>query len=410
MVVGRVGRAVVTRVVDRDRAVPEVGDPDLLAVAVEAAVGPEDLRLAVVLLREGGHGERRRSAALELHRDDLVVHDVVVRGVDAPPVVARAQRLDHRGLVGAVGDDRDGPDRPLLAQRAQVQAGSRVRAGRLERAVQAAVRGALGALLGPEVLERAEARDRRDPLARDVADPVQVVARLREQHGARRLLRAPRSAHVRVRVVPPADRLEVLHVDDLAQDARVDDRLHEVRVRHVAHDVAHAEQDTRGLDRVDDVATLLGARCERLLDQDRVALRRERHDRVAVLTVLGRDDDHVGEAGGRARGLVARCDQGLPVRELRDGGGVGVRRCRAGRHERALERARVGDRDQAGTVGVRGDPACVGLTTVAGAHEGDGHGCIIAGHERSLLRCGGCGESGWCGEGPGEYGFICYLL
>jgi len=74
-------------------ACEEVVDADGLAVAGELGAGAEHLGAAVPAPVERGHGKGGRGRAGVLQRDDLVVHGVVVAGVDAAAVRAGAQRL-----------------------------------------------------------------------------------------------------------------------------------------------------------------------------------------------------------------------------------------------------------------------------------------------------------------------------
>src|SRR5674476_665618 len=64
----------------------EVVDRDDLRIGRDLAVATEDPGVAAPQGGEGRHRERRRQAPLELHRDHLVVDDVVVAGVHALPV------------------------------------------------------------------------------------------------------------------------------------------------------------------------------------------------------------------------------------------------------------------------------------------------------------------------------------
>ena len=98
--------------------------------------------------------------------------------------------------------------------------------------------------------------------------------------------------------MPEADRLEVLDADDLADRARAQQPLDELRVRRVAEHVGHGGDDARALHRLRDPHALLLGRRERLLDQQRVALRGERQRGLGVVAVERGDDRGVGDRAG----------------------------------------------------------------------------------------------------------------
>ncbi len=136
-------------------------------------------------------------------------------------------------------------------------------------------------------------RDRRP--ADEVAQPVEVVTALGQQAGAGRVRPAPVAAHVRVGVMPPADRLQVLHADDLAQPAGGHDPHHRLGVGRVPHHVADRQDDPgllHGPDRLDALGP--GGR-DRLLQQHVVAKLGEAGRRDGVLAVRRGHEDRVGQ-------------------------------------------------------------------------------------------------------------------
>ena len=132
-----------------------------------------------------------------------------------------------------------------------------------------------GARSGRRWWRLAERGDRRAGAADQVREPVEVVAALGEQHRPGLVLAAPVAADVGVRLVPEADRLEVLDADDLADRAGVEQPLE--RAACTACSAARAprrRRRPRARTAVRDPHALRLGRRERLLDQQRVALRR----------------------------------------------------------------------------------------------------------------------------------------
>lgn len=279
----------------------EVGDGEAVAVALDRAAGAEDPGLPVRGGGEGGHGERGGAAALELQVHHLVVDHIVVAGVHAPAVRAGPERFEDAALGEVVGDHVQRPG--ILARQRQVDALGRVGAGVLDGAVQAAVGRALGPVLRPEVLEAAERRHLGDLPAGEVDEPVEVVAGLGEQHERRLVGPAPVAPYVRVRLVPPADRLQVLDADDLADPAGVEQRLQRAGIRRVAQHVADREDRVRALGSGHDRPAVVLGDGHRLLQQDVVAQLGEAHRGLDMIGVLRRDDHGVRLPGER------RCKQ-----------------------------------------------------------------------------------------------------
>ena len=190
----------------------------------------------------------------------------------------------------------------------------RVGAVRLDRAVQAPVRGTVGPVGRAEVAEAAEGRDAQGRAAHDVAEPVDVVAALGQQHRVRLVLATPVAADEGVRLVPPADGLEVLDADHVADRAAVDDVLHHRGVGRVAQHVRHAHHDPGPLGGLDDQARLLLGRRHRLLQQERQPVLEEGERRLRVLPVGRRDDDRVQVQVGQ-RQQVAPVRHAAPLRD-----------------------------------------------------------------------------------------------
>jgi hypothetical protein len=97
----------------------EVEQVEHLAVALDAPVGAEQLRLAELIAGESRSGEARRDATLVFDGHDLVIDDVVVAGIDATAVQAVPQGREDT-FDGKVGRDR--LQRPAL-QTAVAQTG-----------------------------------------------------------------------------------------------------------------------------------------------------------------------------------------------------------------------------------------------------------------------------------------------
>src|SRR5207249_10198093 len=134
--------------------------------------------------------------------------------------------------------------------------------------------------------------------------------------------------------VPPADRLEVLYADKLAQPTLGDNLLHCVRVSGVAHDVADRKDDPGFFDGVDYLDALRPRWCDRLFQQYVVAQLSEAACRANVLAVRRGDDHGICETSQR--------DELPPVVEPS-----------VGRHPKLIGQritatgARIGDRDDA---------------------------------------------------------------
>src|SRR5438046_7228069 len=125
--------------------------------------------------------------------------------------------------------------------------------------------------------------------AHDVAQPVQVMTALGQDARPRLVRAAPVAPHVRVGEVPPADRLEVLHADELAEPALGQDRLHLVCVGRVPHHMADREDDPGLLDSLNDLEAPRPGWCDRLLPQHAVAQLSAAACRAYVLAVRTRN-------------------------------------------------------------------------------------------------------------------------
>src|SRR5215211_6421159 len=190
----------------------EVQHLHLAAVALEASVGAEHLGLTEGEVGEGCHRERRGGAALVLEVDHLVVHDIVVAAVDAATVGTCPQRIQHTFFCAGGGDSLQWP--PFgsgITQAAQINPLRRVGTIRLEYTVDAALAGIGWALLGTKVVKATEGGHptRRPP--NQMVEPVDVMHTLGHQHKCRLVGAPPVAAYKGVRLMPPADRLEMLH-------------------------------------------------------------------------------------------------------------------------------------------------------------------------------------------------------
>ena len=107
----------------------------------------------------------------------------------------------------------------------------------------------------------------------------------------------------------PTDRFEVVDGDDVADHSVGQELFDPPRVRRVAKDMAHAEEDTGGRGRSDGRGAVVLGAGERFLTEDVVPSRGERLDRRPVIAVLGGDDDSVGNPVGG--------DEVVPVGERR---------------------------------------------------------------------------------------------
>lgn len=126
----------------------------------------------------------------------------------------------------------------VALQRLQVDLLGAERALAFVRAVRASccIAGLLGLLARLKVREGSERRNLLGRIAAHVeGQDVEVVTALGHERKARRRLVLPVATHVRVRKVLPAHRLNVLDIDDLAQNARVEHLLHRSVVRRVSH-------------------------------------------------------------------------------------------------------------------------------------------------------------------------------
>src|SRR5215211_6303597 len=216
----------------------------LAAVALEASVGAEDLGLTEGELGEGCHRQRRGGAALVLEVDHLVVHHIVVAAVDAATVGTCPQRIQHTFFCAGGGDSLQWP--PFgsgITQAAQINPLRRVGTIRLEYTVDAALAGIRGALLGTKVVKVTERGHTTRWPPNQMAEPVDVMHTLGHQHKRRLVGAPPVAAYEGVRLMPPADRLEMLHRHDLTDDARVEESPQDPGVWGVAKDMAHGECD-----------------------------------------------------------------------------------------------------------------------------------------------------------------------
>src|SRR5438552_9118436 len=121
------------------------------------------------------------------------------------------------------------------------------------------------------------------------------VAALGQDARPRLVRAAPVAPHVRVGEVPPADRLEVLHADELAEPTLGQDRLHLVCVGRVPHHMADREDDPGLLDSLNDLEAPRPGWCDRLLQQHVVAQLSEAACRAKVLAVRSSDNNGIRE-------------------------------------------------------------------------------------------------------------------
>ena len=171
------------------------------------------------------------------------------------------------------------------------------------RTVHAAQRGALRHHLLAKELDRAEARHLPALLTDPPHEQVEVVRALR-QDDRRGLLRIrPVAAHVGVGDLPEAGGLLMRDRDDVAELARVDERLDVREIRRVAEDMPD-DDETPVPDRaVDHLAAFLRRRGNRLLEQ-KVVPRLKRHDRRIVVQGIRHRDHHDVRLGMRLQALA----------------------------------------------------------------------------------------------------------
>ena len=269
-----------------------------------------------------------------------MVDDIVVAVVDAPPVRSGPQRVQHVDFVYVRDEHVQRPTGLAARDPSQVDPHRRVRAARLDRAVQTSGRGAGRSAAGVEVMKRAERLHRGASATDEVMDPVQIVTAFRQKHRAAQILPTPVPANVGVHLVPVPDRLETLDAHDLPDGSTVDQLLEPPRVRRVAEHVADGEDDPRIEGRCNDLPTPVLVRGHRLLEKHVVSLLGERDRRLDVDPVRGGDHGRIGEPG--PRGKI------VPV--TRNGGRWDSMRP----HEPLAPRvAGIGDADDASHVGVR---------------------------------------------------------
>ena len=208
--------------------------------------------------------------------------------------------------------------------------------------------------------------DRRARLAHHAAQPVDVVTALRQQHEAGLFLAVPLAAHERVRLMPVADRLQMLDGDDVADRAGTDQVLQDPGVAGVAQNVADREHHARSLDRRHDVAAGLRGRRHRFLQQD-VVLQPGARDRGRFVHGVLRADRHrVAHLG--------------PAAELLPAAETPVRRDVVFLCQPVPEKVvRIRHRRDPQAVGILLGECCIAVPARARAEDGDG----------DLLRCHG---------------------
>ena len=316
------------KVVDALVARAEAPHAQPALVAVDLAARQADAGLAEIILREGIHRQADRRAILHLEGHDLVVRHVVVAAEGAPPVRARAE-FAQDGVVerSALGDVEIAD--PVAAH--IVEVAGREGAGRLDGAVDAALR---APRRGVRLAEPAQGAERREPPAPLLGQPqqkVDVMAALGQQDGIRLLRPAEDAAHVAVQhaVQPHANR--VVDRDDLAQLAR-GDQLPDLReVGVVAQHVADAHQHPVLTGQARNFEALVPPLRDGFLEQHVVSRPDGPHGRVVMHGVGCRHEHHVGvdprgeelfvagEAGrGGQRELPRQAPAALAV-ELGDG-------------------------------------------------------------------------------------------
>ena len=130
-----------------------------VAVSVDGAFGSEDARQAAAVGIEGGHRHGDGAAVVEKHVDDLIVHDVVVAGIDAASIGPVAQSV-HDGLPrNFVGGNIDRPaGMPFVQAVAQIDFDGGIGAVLLDfrRAVRATRGSSFWSAIGAEMLQRSE--------------------------------------------------------------------------------------------------------------------------------------------------------------------------------------------------------------------------------------------------------------
>ena len=81
----------------------EIEQRHRVAVGVNGASCSEDARQSAAVGVEGGHRHGDRAAVVENHIDDLIVHDVVVTGINAASIRAIAQGVKNRFARNVMG-------------------------------------------------------------------------------------------------------------------------------------------------------------------------------------------------------------------------------------------------------------------------------------------------------------------
>ena len=173
-------------------------------VAHDLAARAEDLGLAPAGVGEALHLMGHGHPALEAQVHHLVVHRVVVAGIDAPAVRPLAQHLLHRRVALL----HEGIA-PILALQVNLPRRERAPALHRRRAIQAPRRRALGPVRRVEERRLPEARDARAPAPpQPPHELVEVVAALLQDH---------RRGALGVPPVPPAETVRRVHVPHLLQ-------------------------------------------------------------------------------------------------------------------------------------------------------------------------------------------------
>ncbi len=339
-----------------ERIAQKIENPDCFAVAGDFTARAEQADLAMACLGESGHGENGRTAAFEFQGDDLMVHHIVVAGIDATPIRSGAKGFAEGGFGGFRSDDVDGPAGMAACQSAEVNFKGGIGAMRLDGAIEAAVGGTVGSVFGAEVEEGTERGDLPARDAEDMAEPVEIMARFGEQHGGGLEGVSPSASDEGVGLMPITHWFQQLNADKVADGSRIEYFAEPAGKGGITHDVADGKEDAGAQDGLRDAAAIGWIGGHRLFQEDGVPLLGEGDCGFRMHRVLGADQDGVCETGFFGRFLPVRKDVGAGDVMLTG-------------EAFAVEGAGFGDADDSSTIGVSFGECGVTRSTAAGADD-----------------------------------------
>ena len=224
----------------------------------------------------------------------MICH-IVVTGKNTSAVGTCAEFFQDIFFGGISGNrfhiraDVSGPD-PF-----QVETGSRIRTGILQGAIKTAVRRALRLIFLFEIHKRPERGNRFCFRIYNIADPIKIVDRFRQQNGGRFRFFPPVAAYIGMSKTPVSHRFQMLYRHDFSNGTAVDQFFEFARVVRITQHMTDGKDDVIFFRSRDQIPTFLQRGSQRFFDEDIVFAFSERQCRFQMLFILCGNDHGIGK-------------------------------------------------------------------------------------------------------------------